>query len=161
MSALKVETIDHSLELGQCQLILVSKAGMVWVVTGKHLFRTQQGLQLSLWLATAQIGTGWVCEPSFNKLFEVWGYLLSVFIIPALGITRMKNSVYFKLFPLKDQWCFYFPTLCVHNQSYALSKTLPKQNPQTTLHPPQHEVCTKSKSPWLSSFSSTKFGGRG
>jgi len=39
-------------------------------------------------------------EVGFHKLFEVWGYLLSLFIIPVLGVALMKYSVYFKLFPL-------------------------------------------------------------
>lgn len=42
-------------------------------------------------------------EVGFHKLFEVWGYLLSLFIIPVLGVALMKNSVYFKLFPLSGQ----------------------------------------------------------
>lgn len=120
---------------------------MMGAATGKALVQAQRGLRLSLWLTTAQIETGWVCERSFNKLFEVWGYFLSVFIIPALGITRMKNSVYFKLFPLKDQWCFYFPAHCVHHIHMPGLRHSPNHPPL----PPQHEVCVRAS---LLSFTS-------
>lgn len=50
-------------------------------------------------------------EAGFHKLFEVWGYLLSLFIIPVLGLTLMKNSVYFKLFPLSGQCYRHFSPL--------------------------------------------------
>lgn len=46
-------------------------------------------------------------EAGFHKLFEVWGCLLSLFIIPVLGLALKKHSVYFKLFPLSG----HFPPL--------------------------------------------------
>lgn len=52
----------------------------------------------------------------------------------------MKNSVYFKLFPLKDQWCFYFPTLCVHN----IHMPGLRHSPNNPALPPQHEVCIRA-----------------
>lgn len=47
-------------------------------------------------------------EVGFHKLFEVWGYPLALFIIPVLGVTLMKNSVYIKLLPLLGQHYSHF-----------------------------------------------------
>lgn len=83
-------------------LILVTESGLWWGgVIGKALVQVSVRLPVSLWLTTAQIETGCVCEHSSDKLFEVRVYLLSVFIIPALGITRMKTSACAKPFPVK------------------------------------------------------------
>lgn len=66
-------------------------------------------------------------EVGFHKLFEVWGYPQALFIIPVLGVTLMKNSVYIKLFPLLGQHYSHFPQCCL------CRKVLAKCDVMTTL----------------------------
>lgn len=104
LAALKAGEICCSLHLCTVKWFQSLWLEMMWGVISTALVQDTARVMAALMVSNCT-NMKWaeLVEVGSHKLFEVWGYLLSLFIIPVLGVALMKNSVYFKLFPLSEQ----------------------------------------------------------